>query len=282
MFSGHRGGAVGLADDALEVGDQVGVGGQVEEVAVAPPLGLDLGPGLAEGLVGPAELLDGDPELLHRGLERLEDLGGAGLGPGRRPSIRHWIASTWRRKAARRRAVAGRSGPGARRRAGRVGASSGSRDRARSSSGRPVGAARLDSIRHQAGARRPRPSTRITPPIAPSPSGIGVQVTRQRIGRPRRLVASSVSSRAGRLAGQAGPDRRLELVQRQADVEVQQVLAADLVGPEPPEVLGPGVPDLDQQVLVDDDHAAAEAAEDRLEEDVDPVQLLAPDAAAPR
>ena len=85
----------------------------------------------------------------------------------------------------------------------------------------------------------------------------GRHVTLHRIARPRRLVASSTTSWPPVLAGQAVADRPAQLLDRQADVEVEQVLAAHLVGAQAPQLLGLAVPDLDAQLAVE--HGDADA-----------------------
>ena len=50
------------------------------------------------------------------------------------------------------------------------------------------------------------------------------------------------------VAGEHRADAGAQLLDRQADVEVEEVLADGLVGAQPPEVLGAPVPDLDLQV----------------------------------
>jgi hypothetical protein len=67
-------GPVGLADDALGVGDQVAVGRELEEVLVALARGLQVSPGGQKLLILLAQLLAGDLQLFERVGEQLDDL----------------------------------------------------------------------------------------------------------------------------------------------------------------------------------------------------------------
>src|SRR5262245_41999790 len=60
------------------------------------------------------------------------------------------------------------------------------------------------------------------------------------------------------VAGQAVADRLPQLPNWQADIEVQEVLALDLLRPQAPQVLGLVAPDEYQQILVHNHYAAAE------------------------
>src|SRR5919107_6399892 len=60
-----RGGFIGLADDPLEVGDDIGVGGQLEQLLVPRALRLYLDVCLYQLLVLLPQLFFGDPELLQ-------------------------------------------------------------------------------------------------------------------------------------------------------------------------------------------------------------------------
>ena len=104
----------------------------------------------------------------------------------------------------------------------------------------------------------------------------GRHVTLQRIARPRRLVASSTTSLPSRVAGQGVADRPAQLLDRQPDVEREQVLAGHLVGAQAPQVLGLLVPDLDRAARGRARRRRRRGCEqDRLEEGVDPVELVA-------
>src|SRR5918912_533280 len=70
------------------------------------------------------------------------------------------------------------------------------------------------------------------------------------------------------------PYRRVELLDRQADVEVHEVPAEHLLGPQAPELERRVVPARHLEVLVDDHDGGAQAAEDALEERVHFVQLV--------
>src|SRR4029079_12221734 len=114
-------------------------------------------------------------------------------------------------------------------------------------------------------------------------------------GAPRRVVshlerrarhleldraAAAVRGRTGeplevRLAREASPERLPKGGDGQADVEVHEVLALNLVAPESPEVFRALVPRVDAKFGVDDDHTVAEAAQDVLEERVRAVQFVA-------
>src|SRR5262249_37044488 len=78
-----------------------------------------------------------------------------------------------------------------------------------------------------------------------------------------------------RTTGEDVPDRLPQLGDRQPDVQVQEVLALDLVGSQSPEILGPLVPDAHQQLPVHDHDPRPEARQDRLEIAVDVAELLA-------
>src|SRR5205085_2200965 len=64
------------------------------------------------------------------------------------------------------------------------------------------------------------------------------------------------------VAGQAGADALPQLLDRQADVQVEEVLAPGLVIPQAPQVLGPVVPSHYEQIAVQHDDGAAEAGQD--------------------
>src|SRR5207247_3075715 len=80
------------------------------------------------------------------------------------------------------------------------------------------------------------------------------------------------------VSGQALAQRRLQLLDGQADLEIHEGLPPYLVGAQAPEVLGLAVPDLDGEVRVEDDEPRLHAGDDRLEEGVGAVQLVRPAA----
>jgi hypothetical protein len=71
------------------------------------------------------------------------------------------------------------------------------------------------------------------------------------------------------------PDRGPEVLDGEADVEVEEVLSDDLVRGQPPELPRSCVPGLDPQLAVDDDDRGLEAREDRLEIEIRRVQVEA-------
>src|SRR5207253_1289558 len=81
---------------------------------------------------------------------------------------------------------------------------------------------------------------------------------------------------ASRVAGERVPDRLAQLLRRQADVEVEEVLADDLLASQAPEVVRRAVPRLDAQLVVEDDDTCVEPPEYRLQECVDLVELVRP------
>src|SRR3954447_382440 len=81
--------------------------------------------------------------------------------------------------------------------------------------------------------------------------------------------------RVGQSARQGVAQRCAQLVDRQADVEAEQMLADHLVRPQPPQLAGLAVPYADHLLLVEDGDADAEADEDGLQRRVDVVELHA-------
>ena len=79
-----------------------------------------------------------------------------------------------------------------------------------------------------------------------------------------------------RVAGETVPDRSLELIHRQADIEIQKVPALHFLGTQPPPIFCPVVPLLDMKITVQHYHAAAQAGENRLQKAVQPAELAAP------
>src|SRR4029079_6232183 len=65
-----------------------------------------------------------------------------------------------------------------------------------------------------------------------------------------------------------GGDRLFELLDGQADVESEEVLAVDFVGTKPPQVRGDVVPQLDLQLAVEDDDGKWNTAQNPSEEDI--------------
>src|SRR5205823_3325135 len=68
--------------------------------------------------------------------------------------------------------------------------------------------------------------------------------------------------------------RTTKLLDRQPDLEVEEVRADDLLATEAPELERGAVPGLDPQLAVEHDDTGVDAAEDRLEERVRVVQLV--------
>ena len=102
------------------------------------------------------------------------------------------------------------------------------------------------------------------------------------IDRPRRLTASIVTT--SRLDSPARLVRMfgLQLLHRQADVEIHQCLALHLFGPQAPGVLVPTIPGADLQFAVEHGDAEAQAAQDGVRVAPPLGDLLATARAAPR
>src|SRR5205085_6081261 len=79
---------------------------------------------------------------------------------------------------------------------------------------------------------------------------------------------------AGLLGREHGPHRLAEPLDRQADVEAEEVLAVGLVRPEAPELLSTAVPGRDLVVAVDRDDRGLQSGKDRAQERVRRVKLL--------
>src|SRR6185437_4674764 len=69
-------------------------------------------------------------------------------------------------------------------------------------------------------------------------------------------------------------ERLLESLRRQADVEAEHVLAAQLAFPQPPQIFSARIPDEDLEIRIDHDHGAAHARQNALEERVDLLDLV--------
>ena len=150
---------------------------------------------------------------------------------------------------------------------------------------RPSRPSEPDAVTPQSGSAAGDASiSRIAPrTAAPSPCAIAVGRRHQRQDRRRALdrPPAPVHRLQERLltaaaAAQHRPQRPGELLDREPDVEREQVVLDRLVLAQPPEVLGAVVPDLHPLLAIDHGDPDAERGEDRLEEVVDPVEVAGP------
>src|SRR5258708_187136 len=96
----------------------------------------------------------------------------------------------------------------------------------------------------------------------------------RRAGHPARDPLAATIDRARHELGEAttlaerAADAGAQIFERQADVEIQEILTCHFVGAQSPQILSAVIPRDHVQLAIDDDDARTNAGEDRLEEAV--------------